>query len=522
MLTRRTILLLMGLGIYPGLLLGRTDNVSLGSPEAFSFDILTEIARMLSTQDFVERPSPYPDVVSKLDVDQFAQVRQRFGSALYHNLEYPVTFFHLGKLFPKPVRMFVVAQGTARQVVYREDLFDSPSDSPARRMPEGAGFSGFKLHDAQLPEPERQNTDWTAFLGSSYFRSSGDGAQYGISARGIAINTAVSGQVEEFPDFVDFYIAEPENGIIDVFALLDGPSVAGAYHFKIWRRPFVTMEVQSRLFFRKEVAQLGIAPATSMYYHSETYRAAGNDFRPEVHDSDGLQIWSGTGEQIWRPLNAPPHPVLSSFRDQRLKGFGLMQRDRDFGNYHDEVHSERRPSLWIEPIGDWGPGSVKLFELPTDNEYQDNIVAFWSPEQAVQIGERREFSYRLRWATSNPLPSGIGRCTATRLSKGVVKSSAEGLSPQSFIERTFLVEFAGPSLSRFDPTQATPVLTMSRGSYEDLHAWPEADGSPQPWRVIFKVVSQGDDPLEMRLFLKHGAETISETWCFQYYPKPWL
>ena len=308
---------------------------------------------------------------------------------------------------------------------------------------------------------------------------------------------------------------------MQILALLDGPSVVGAFQFQVRKLPSVVMDVRCKLFFRKDVARLGIAPATSMYYHSETYRAVGDDFRPEVHDSDGLFMLAGSGEQIWRPLNNPARAVSSSFVDDGPKGFGLLQRDRSFSSYHDEVRFERRPHLWIEPLGDWGKGSLSLLELPTDNEYQDNIVAAWRPEAQIKSGDVQEYHYRLHWKTTETNPVGLAVCSATRLTKGTTTPLRNRLPYRPIFERQFVVEFSGSVLDGCDPTRASPILTLSRGQYEDLHAWPEANGNAQPWRVFFKIFTDGEEPVEMRLFLKQGATTLSETWCFQYFPARW-
>lgn len=520
LLTRRDLSALPFWAFLPGVA-GAAD-VGKAPSEPFSFDTLTALASQLASTKYVTPVIPSPEILAQIDYGHMGQVRHSLDKALFPLSEFPVTFFHLSNLSQRPVRLFVIDKGNPQEVLYRKALFESPADSPIRQMPEGAGFAGFRVHDGLLPEAERQGGDWVAFLGASYFRSCGDDNQYGISARGIAINTAhPAGEPEEFPDFSRFYFTPAIDGEIEILALLEGPSVVGAYRFKLRKRPSIVIDVRCKLFFRQDVVRLGIAPATSMYYHSESYRSVGDDFRPEVHDSDGLAILTGSGEHIWRPLNNPPHAVLSSFLDQSPRRFGLLQRDRDFNNYHDEVRFEHRPHLWIEPLNDWGSGSVGLFEFPTFDEYHDNIVAFWTPERPVKAGDVREFAYRLRWPAKEPTSQELARCTATRLAKGLITPVGNRISGRALLERQFVVEFDGPALVGRDPAQATPVLTMSRGIYEDLHAWPEADGSARPWRVFFKVFAEGDEPVEMRLFLKQATETLSETWCFQYFPSAW-
>ena len=166
-----------------------------------------------------------------------------------------------------------------------------------------------------------------------------------------------------------------------VYALLDGPSVTGAYRFDMTRGAGVLMDIEHTLHLRKDVTRLGVAPLTTMYWYSETAKDTGIDWRPEVHDSDGLSLWTGSGERLWRALNNPDRTTASAFADQSPKGYGTIQRDRVFDHYIDGVYYDKRPSVWVEPQGDWGKGSVQLVEIPTDDEIHDNVVAMWVPAE---------------------------------------------------------------------------------------------------------------------------------------------
>ena len=269
--------------------------LSFGPAQAFSFRTLVELVRERARGTYVPALASASEVLDKLDYDELGKVAYPLAKALYRDLDYPVTFFHLGAFFRRPVQIFEFRRGVAREIIYHEDLFSYPPDSPPKDIPEGAGFAGFRLHDAHLPASTRQAGDWLAFLGASYFRSAGDAGQYGISARGLALNTAnpEPPHTEEFPDFTRFYISPPAKGVIEILALLEGESVTGAYRFLVRKRPSITMDVECELVLRRDVARLGIAPATSMYYYSETYRTQGTDYRPKVHDSDGLALWAG-------------------------------------------------------------------------------------------------------------------------------------------------------------------------------------------------------------------------------------
>jgi glucans biosynthesis protein len=357
-----------------------------------------------------------------------------------------------------------------------------------------------------------------AFLGASYFRAIGELYQYGLSARGLALDTAVAGRAEEFPDFTKIYIETPRDGddSVTIHALLEGPSVVGAYRFVMARDKGVTMDIDQALFLRKDIDRFGIAPLTSMYWFSDTAKPTAVDWRPEVHDSDGLAIWTGWGEHLWRPLNNPPHTVASAFSDENIKGFGLSQRDRVFDHYQDGVFYEKRPSLWVEPKGAWGKGAVHLIEIPTDDEIHDNIVATWVPAEPARAGAKYDLSYRMYWQADEPFATDLARCVATRLGNG-----GQPGQPRPQGVRKFLVEFLGGPLVDV-PFGVKPemVLEASRGRFTDyrlIEAVP--NGVPGHWRAQFDLADvDGTEPVELKAMLKLDGEIASETWMFQYHP----
>jgi periplasmic glucans biosynthesis protein len=251
-----------------------------------------------------------------------------------------------------------------------------------------------------------------------------------------------------------------------------------------------------------------------MYWFSETKRPIGLDWRPDVHDSDGLAVWTGSGEHLWRPLNNPREVMVSSFVDTNPHGFGLLQRDRNFDHYLDGVHYERRPSLWVEPLDGWGKGSVQLVELPTDSEAVDNIVAMWVPADPAKTGATYRLRYRLHWLADEPFPTQLARCVATRIGRGGQPghSAPDGA-------RKFVVDFSGPSLADLPVgVKPDPVLSVSRGNIANAFTESFPDGVPGHWRAQFDLVVSGNDPVEMRLFLRTGDKVLSETWLYQYVP----
>ena len=493
------------------------DGLELGPARPFTFEGLIETAYRMAREDYGAPPRPAPALVDRIDYDEHGALQFRRDHALFSDGSgaFPVTFFPLGKFFPKRIEMHVVRDGEAREIRYLPAYFDIPAGNPAGQLPADAGFAGFRVHECRCRSDWRRQ-DWVAFLGASYFRAIGALGQYGLSARGIAIDTAQP-QGEEFPDFREFYIEEQndENAPVMIHALLDGPSVSAAYRFALRRTEGVDMEVEAHVFLRCTVEVLGFAPLTSMYWYSERDRPYHIDWRPEIHDSDGLALWTGTGERIWRPLNNPDSVRVSSFFDHRPRGFGLMQRDRDFENYLDGVHYERRPSVWVEPLEDWGKGSVRLIELPTTDEIHDNIVCFWVAEARPSKGTAFRFRYRLRWSDDHPYaPERIAPVFATYSGRG-------GLAAQSGPDGgavKYVVEFDGPSLGELD-SQRRPEAKVSASRGEISRTAVERVPGTDRWRALFELLAAVGDPVELRLYLALDGKPLTETWLYQHLPE---
>lgn len=503
-----------------GRLFAAEHGLKFGPRQPFSFDGLAAHAERLASRAYQPPPRPAPEVVQRLTYAELGKIRFDPDNALYADGSgsYPATFFHLGKFFPATVRMFAVDDGEARELQYAPEYFEMPPDSPAHEMPANAGFAGFRLQESRHRD-DWKTQDWVAFLGAAYFRAIGELGQYGLSARGIAIDVATP-TGEEFPDFTEFYI-EPGGGEdepVYVHALMNGPSVAGAYRFALRRTEGVVVEVENRLFLRRGVKRFGIAPLSSMMWFAEYNRPFLADWRPEVHDSSGLELWTGAGERIWRPLNNPPRVITSSFFDDNPRGFGFMQRDRNFEHYLDGVHYERRPSVWIEPLDNWGRGAVQLVEIPTDDEIHDNVTAFWVPEAPAAAGDSYHFRYRLHWLADNPYPpQRLARAVATRIGRG-----GEPGNPRPAGVQKFVVEFAGELLDELAP-DALPEAKVNASRGEISYVFVERIPGLKRWRAHFDVAATGEDPVELRLFLAHGGNTLTETWLYQHFPQlmPW-
>ena len=483
---------------------------ALGLPRPFSFDRLKAMAKARAARPYVAPPAPSPALARAIGDGGFGQIAYRPEAALWRDAPGgpngdEVRFFHLARPAPTPVSMAVVAQGQARPVLYSEALFDLPASSPAARLGAG-GFGGFRVMN-----PGGQG-DWLAFLGASYFRAAAPFNQYGLSARGLALDTA-TGRPEEFPAFTAFWLEHAPGADLVVYALLESPSVAGASRIGCQRSPQgLVQDISAELTFRRAVGRLGLAPLTSMYWYGQGDRAAAADWRPQVHDSDGLSIWTGAGERIWRPLENPPRVTTNAFSDKAPRGFGLMQRDRRFEDYQDDgVFYDRRPSAWVEPVGDWGPGSVQLVEIPTREDSDDNIVAFWTPAAPVVAGQSLAYRYRLHWAAEEPQGVGVARVVATRTGQG---GQPDGSAAAG--RRKIVVDFEGGGLSGLDrASRLQPVVEARPGQVIDPVCYPVAGADR--WRLMFDVAAPDGAVIDLRAFLRRGGQALTETWIHQVF-----
>nr|WP_244224782.1 glucan biosynthesis protein [Corallococcus sicarius] len=485
-----------------------TAPAARGTASGFSADTVLEKARALAAKPYQEPPVGVPPSFEALTYDQYRDIRFREDRSLWkaEGLPFRAQFFHPGFYYTRPVGVNVVEGGKARAVPFSTDQF---TYGPlVGTLPKGKvnGFAGFRIN-APL-NTKGYYDELVAFLGASYFRALGKGNLYGLSARGLAIDTALPGPGgEEFPTFREFWLETPAAGAdtVVVHALLDSPSATGAYRFAIRPGVQTVMEVQATVFARKQVRQLGLAPLTSMYLFGENDRGDFDDFRPEVHDSDGLSVWMKSGEKLWRPLKNPRQVQVSSFRTDGLAGFGLLQRDQAFSSYEDlEARSERRPGAWVEPVGDWGKGSVRLVELPTREEINDNIVAFWVPDAPVPAGAHLGFSYRLSWGFApEGVKAGGSVVAATRVAAGTRVGA-----------RRFVLDFTPGNGEGTGPVEA--VVTASRGQV--LHPRAEAHAITGGYRAAFELLPDGEGPIELRCFLKRGSETLTETWSYLWIP----
>lgn len=488
-----------------------------GHGQPFSFDALTAHARHLASQPYRPPPPRYEKLLDDLGYETFMGIHAREDKALWADEDVPVTveFFHLDQNAREPVAIHVVESGRARAIPYAADLFRYDDPELAERLPEDLGFSGFRLVNR-----DNEPLEWLAFKGASYFRSPGGLNQYGLSARGVAIDTGYGGQ-ESFPRFSNYWLVKPAAGdqTLTIYALLEGDHVTGAYRMRVSRPGDLIMDVDAQLFQRDDVRRLGIAPLTSMFWFSETNARRGVDWRPEIHDSDGLAMTTGSGERLWRALSNPPRVQYSAFGDDNPRGFGLLQRDRAFDHYQDPmVGFEKRPSLWVEPRGDWGAGHVGLLELPTDEEVYDNINVFWVPRTPASAGHEWHFDYRLYWSAEPPDPPSLARVVSTRTGRAGQPGTYQD---QSVLARKFVIDFAGaPLIALADQAAPEPNVSASHGRIDNPYV--QHVKSSGRWRVFFDWKGElppDDTPVELSATMSHDGQIITETWLYAYYPQ---
>jgi glucans biosynthesis protein len=488
--------------------------ITFGAPVPFSFDRLKQRAQALAQTAYVPPPKPAAtDPLRDMTFDTFAQAVYKPEMELWHGVPgaQTVRLFPQGRFYAEPVAIHVLENGNAREFIYSPDLFDMPANHPLRTL-KTAGFAGFRLMS------RHGVSDWLAYLGASYFRASDPNDQYGGSARGLAINT---GHPEEFPRFTAFWLEQNGSGM-RIYALLESQSVTGAYCMDSRRleggQGGAVQEIECELYFRAPVDILGIAPLTGMFWYGENSGNFRGDWRPEVHDCDGLALWTGTGERIWRPLANPPRIITNSFSDNNPKGFGLIQRDHDFENYQDDsLFYDRRPSMWVEPLSNWGKGAVNLVQLPTTNETEDNMVAFWTPEKPVVAGSVLNARYRLYWGVETPPVGDVARIVATRIGLGGLGGRDLDLRHTKPGARKFMIDVQGKvldDLTRYGGTKT--AVTTTRGKISGVEAFPVV--GTQRWRMMFDLSDLDGEPADLRAYLQKDGQALSETWIYQAFP----
>ncbi|EJL01511.1 periplasmic glucan biosynthesis protein MdoG [Pseudomonas fluorescens Q2-87] len=471
---------------------------------AFSLDDVSAKAQELAGQKYEAPRSNLPNEFREMKFADYQKIRFRTEKAEWADQKTPfrLSFYHQGMHFDTPVKINEITATTVEEIKYDPSRFDFDDVKFDPKATEQLGYAGFRVL-YPINKADKQDEIMT-MLGASYFRVIGKGQTYGLSARGMAIDTALPSG-EEFPRFREFWIQRPKptDKHLVIFALLDSPRATGAYRLTLRPGTDTVVDVKSRMFLRDRVTKLGVAPLTSMYLFGANQPSKVLNYRRELHDSSGLSIHAGNGEWIWRPLNNPRHLAVSNFSVENPRGFGLLQRGRDFSHYEDlDDRYDKRPSAWIEPKGDWGKGTVDLVEIPTADETNDNIVAFWSPEKLPEAGQPLDFSYRLHWTLDeaslhSPDSAWVKQ---TLRSTGDVKQSNLIRQPDGSV--AYLVDFEGPSLQAL-PEDADVRSQVSIGENGEIvensvRYNPETKG----WRLTLRLkIKDSKQATEMRAAL---------------------
>jgi glucans biosynthesis protein len=476
---------------------------------AFGFDDVAHRAKALAAKPQVKPAPKLPKELSALTYEQYRDIR--YKSERYHwrgaGLPFELAFFHAGFYFDQPIKIHEIDAEGVREIKFNPGDFDYGANKLDPDKVRAAGFAGFRVHyPVNIP---KYKDEILVFLGASYFRALGRNQRYGSSARGLAIDTgAPSG--EEFPRFTEFWIERPSPGAKElvIYALLDSRSATGAYRFVVRPGTETAIDVRAQLHLREKVGKLGIAPLTSMFHYGENQRAPAPDYRPEVHDADGLSVQTAAGEWFWRPLVNPRRLLVTSFATTDPAGFGLMQRDRAFASYEDlDARFELRPAVWIVPKGKWGPGRIELVQIPTPDETNDNIVAYWIPAIPPAAKQVLDIEYRVLWQKDRETRPPGAWVTQTRRGSGYIRSQDRGIA--------FMIDFEGPALKKLPAGATVEAAFTVEGNAKLLESVALPNGVSGGWRVALRLRRADDKkPVELRGFLKSGGEQISETWSY--------
>ena len=524
MFVQRPLLLLVILLTIAPRCFARVESVEV------TLDYIDKKAQERARKPFHSPRVDLPDVLKaeQLDYDKYREIRFRHDRALWSSekLPFSVEFFHPGYLYQDPVHLNEFTLTHLQPIRFVTDFFDYGSQGGSKlaaKIPADTGYAGFRIH-FPVNAPDRMD-EVASFLGTSYFRMLGKGQSYGQSARGLTIDCGEDDLAEEFPLFTDWWLGKPHHEDTDLrlYAILDSPNCVGAYRFVIHPGETTIADVEAVVYFRtpdlvqaaspgrKPPANIGIAPLTSMFWFGENSERKFTDYRPEVHDTDGLLMRMDNGEVLWRPLDNTKATRRQFFATKNIRGYGLLQRDRDFDSYQDIFNPYQKvPSVWVEPHGDWGEGEVRLIELSVSTEDRDNVVAFWSPKEVPKPMQPLHFSYALYWT----------RETDRNFSENKVVSTRIGLDIRDKNRHVFVIDYAGPKLAQF--TENTPPTSVPSCSANGIIAENQIFRNPVNgnWRVVLKLEPKAGnkDPIDLRCTLVKGEESLTETWTYLWSP----
>jgi glucans biosynthesis protein len=480
----------------------------------FSIDDVVKRAKDLASAPFEGKLPPLPDELNRLNFDAWRDIEFREDKSLLgaNGNQFRLHLFHLGHLYKRAVTINTIRDGIPTPLPYKPSDFDFGKTKLEKPLPVNLGFAGFKIK-FPLNDPKKFD-EFISFVGASYFRFLGRNQQYGLSARALVL--AGGTNQEEFPFYREFWIdtPAPDSNKLTIYALLDSSVVTGALQFDCHAKDESVIEVTATLIPRRDDVKIGYAPLTSMFFIGENDHRYNEDYRPELHDSDGLLIHTGAGEWIWRPLRNPKLAVTSSFFDHDVQGYGLLQRDRKFDHYQDiALAYQLRPSYWVEPKTKFGEGHVELFEMPTTDETNDNIVASWVAKQPVTVGTPLTYSYSITAGLDFDRLSENAKTLSTFQTTARALGSAEPNVPGT---RRFIVDFAGGDLPYYKDDAGSVQTIASTSQGKILRASTQWNPYTNGFRGTIDVQLDPDQTADIRSFLRSGTKTLTETWIF-----PW-
>lgn len=481
---------------------------------AFGWAEVVALAELRAAEPY-QPPDKIPDFLRELSYEQARRFRFLQERRLWRmgNPAFQVSFVAPARHLDHPVKIHRVASDGVHAVPFARDDFDFGDPELTRRIPPDLGFAGFRIHFGRQSDDRPVMVEFSA---ASYFRGTGGDGVLGQWARGLAIDTGLPSG-EEFPAFTEFWLEQPRPDAVSLrlYALLDGPRVAGGYEFLITPGDATRIAVRAALFVREGVELAGIAPLTSMFLYGENTARPLGQWRPEVHNSDGLSIHDGNGEWLWRPLLNPRAPEIYTFAVADARGFGLLQRDRRFDAYQDgDAGYERQPGAWVALGEPAGPGRIVLVEIPSPDETNDNMVAFWSPRQPLSAGQQLRLAYEVRFGASPAPEQEVAAVVNTLV--GRAQDSDRRLSADTY---RFAVDFAGGALGGVRDPDAEVLGEVSVAGGKVLEQYVEYLEAVGRWRLVFVARPQSEAGMEMRAVLRRDDQTLTETWSYHL---PWI
>jgi glucan biosynthesis protein len=468
----------------------------------FSHETVIELARKLAQTPFTE-PEQAPKSLTQLDYSTYRKINFQQNAAIWGHspTRFCIQLFAPGFLFKDLIDIDVVEKGLAYPVTVSESSFKVPNPSLGKILAQVGKAVGFRLHYPINRDDYKD--EFIVFQGASYFRAVSKGQLYGLSARGLAIDVAQP-TGEEYPFFRHFWIERPSarQKAIVIHALLDSKSVSGAYRFGIYPGAPTRVDVDVILFPRRDIQNIGLAPLTSMFMHGPMDPSDKPDYRPAVHDSEALAMVRGNGEHLWRPLKNPHKLQVSGFIDENPKGFGLIQRHRNFDYFQDlEANYQRRPSAWVEPLGDWGKGQVELVEIPSESEANDNIVAYWQPALGLKKAQPFSYSYRITWPDDAPIAATKSRIVRSASGQKLITGNNE-----------IVIDYTQLRDEEIKNIRIKAGINVGRILESHIEPNPFISGA----RVFVDFDPEGADVSELRVQLKKEDKPVASTWLYRW------